>query len=282
MIQWYPGHMAKALREVSEKIRLVDVVMIVLDARVPASSLNPEIVKLVNNKKVLIVLNKRDKADNYQTSLWKKHYEIKNYQVVTVNSKDNSEIKKILSKLKELMADKRAKDALKGLKPRPIKTMIIGIPNAGKSTIINGLVHKKVATVGDKPGVTKNQQWIRINQDLELLDTPGILWPKFENQEIASNLAVTGAIKDEIVDVYELGKYALKFYLTYYPQEIIDRYELDEEHLEFDDIYKKIALKNGLFNVDKTIDFDRVSLLILNDIRSGRLGKITLDRYQNE
>ncbi|MBQ8292759.1 MAG: ribosome biogenesis GTPase YlqF [Bacilli bacterium] len=282
MIQWYPGHMAKALREVSEKVRLVDVVMIVLDARVPASSLNPEIVKLVNNKKVLIVLNKRDKADNSQTALWKKYYETKNYQVVTVNSKDNSDVKKILAGVKELMVEKRAKDALKGLKPRPIKTMIIGIPNAGKSTIINGLVHKKVATVGDKPGVTKNQQWIRINQVLELLDTPGILWPKFENQEIASNLAVTGAIKDEIVDVYELGKYSLNFYLTYYKNELVNRYELKDTELEIDAIYHKIALKNGLYRNDKTIDFDRVSLLILNDIRSGRLGKITLDRYRNE
>ena len=179
------------------------------------------------------------------------------------------------------MAEKRAKDALKGLKPRPIKTMIIGIPNAGKSTIINGLVNKKVAGVGDKPGVTKSQQWIRINQDLELLDTPGILWPKFENQEIASNLAVTGAIKDEIVDVYELSKYALNFYLKYYPNELINRYNITENNT-IEEIIEIIARNNHLYNVDKTIDFDRVALLVLNDIRSGRLGKITLDRYSNE
>lgn len=281
MIQWYPGHMAKALREVGEKIRLVDLVMIVLDARVPMSSLNPEIVKLVNNKRVLIVLNKKDKADVHQTALWKKYYEEKKYQVISINSKDSSDIKKLLSKIKELMSEKRAKDALKGLKPRPIKTMIIGIPNAGKSTIINGLVHKKVATVGDKPGVTKSQQWIRINQDLELLDTPGILWPKFENQEIASNLAVTGAIKDEIVDVNQLVRYVLNFYLKYYPNELLMRYDVRVDQTE-EEIIEVIAKKNHLYNVDKTIDFDRVALLILNDIRAGRLGKITLDRYSNE
>ena len=281
MIQWYPGHMAKALREVGEKIKLVDVVVIVLDARVPMSSLNPEIVKLVNNKRVLIVLNKKDKADRNQSAFWKKHDEDKNYQAIIINSKDNKDIKKLLSSIKDLMAEKRKKDALKGLKPRPIKTMIIGIPNAGKSTIINGLVNKKVATIGDKPGVTKSQQWIRINQDLELLDTPGILWPKFENQEIASNLAVTGAIKDEIVDVYELVKYALNFYKIYYPQELINRYNVKEDN-NIEEIIEVIAKTNHLYNVDKTIDFDRVALLVLNDIRSGRLGKITLDRYSNE
>lgn len=281
MIQWYPGHMAKALREVSEKIKLVDVVVIVLDARVPMSSLNPEIVKLVNNKRVLIVLNKKDKADPNQSAFWKKYYEDKNYQAIVINSKDNKDIKKLLSSIKELMAEKRKKDALKGLKPRPIKTMIIGIPNAGKSTIINGLVNKKVATIGDKPGVTKSQQWIRINQDLELLDTPGILWPKFENQELASNLAVTGAIKDEIVDVYELVKYAINFYKLYYPQELINRYNVKEDNT-IEEIIEVIAKSNHIYNVDKTIDFDRVALLVLNDIRSGRLGKITLDRYSNE
>lgn len=281
MIQWYPGHMAKALREVSEKIKLVDVVVIVLDARVPMSSLNPEIVKLVNNKRVLIVLNKKDKADSNQSAFWKKYYEDKNYQAIIINSKDNKDIKKLLSSIKDLMAEKRKKDALKGLKPRPIKTMIIGIPNAGKSTIINGLVNKKVASIGDKPGVTKSQQWIRINQDLELLDTPGILWPKFENQEIASNLAVTGAIKDEIVDVYELVKYALNFYKLYYSQELVNRYNVKEDN-NVEEIIEVIARSNHLYNVDKTIDFDRVALLVLNDIRSGRLGKITLDRYSNE
>ena len=281
MIQWYPGHMAKALREVSEKIKLVDVVVIVLDARVPMSSLNPEIVKLVNNKRVLIVLNKKDKADSNQSAFWKKYYEDKNYQAIVINSKDNKDIKKLLSSIKDLMAEKRKKDALKGLKPRPIKTMIIGIPNAGKSTIINGLVNKKVASIGDKPGVTKSQQWIRINQDLELLDTPGILWPKFENQEIASNLAVTGAIKDEIVDVYELVKYALNFYKLYYSQELVNRYNVKEDN-NVEEIIEVIARSNHLYHVDKTIDFDRVALLVLNDIRSGRLGKITLDRYSNE
>lgn len=279
MIQWYPGHMAKALREASEKIKLVDLVMIVLDARVPVSSLNPEIIKLVNNKRVLIVFNKKDKADSSQTALWKKHYESKGYSVIAINAKDNSDSKKLVTKAKELMVEKRAKDALKGLKPRPIKTMIIGIPNVGKSTIINGLVNKKVATVGDKPGVTKSQQWIRINQDLELLDTPGILWPKFENQEIASNLAITGAIKDEIVDLNVLVRYTLELYGKYYPKELINRYGLDLNK-SMDEQIETIAKRNSLFKQDKTIDFDRVALLVLNDIRAGRLGKITLDRFK--
>ena len=279
MIQWYPGHMAKALREAKEKIKLVDLVMILLDARVPVSSLNPEIIKLVNNKRVLLIFNKKDKADNNQIAFWKKHYEEKGYSVIAINAKDSSDIKKLVSKAKDLMAEKRAKDALKGLKPRPIKTMIMGIPNAGKSTIINGLVNKKVATVGDKPGVTKSQQWIRINQDLELLDTPGILWPKFENQEIASNLAITGAIKDEIVDLNKLARYTLEFYAKYYPNELINRYELDLGKT-LDEQIEMIAKKNNLYKHDKTIDFDRVALLILNDIRSSRLGKVTFDRFQ--
>ena len=156
---------------------------------------------------------------------------------------------------------------------------LVGFPNAGKSTIINGLVNKKVAGVGDKPGVTKSQQWIRINQDLELLDTPGILWPKFENQELASNLAITGAIKDEIVDLNKLVRYSLELYLKYYPEELVKRYAIKVED-EIEVIIEKIAKKNTLFNVDKTIDFDRVALLVLNDIRSSRLGKITLDRLQ--
>lgn len=281
MIQWYPGHMAKALREAAEKIRLVDVVMIVLDARVPKSSLNPEIIKLVHNKPTLIVLNKKDKADATQNVLWKKYYETQNYQTIMINAKDNSDIKKLLIKIKDLMVVKRSKEALKGLKPRPIKTMIIGIPNVGKSTIINGLVHKKVATVADKPGVTKSQQWIRINQDLELLDTPGILWPKFENQQIASNLAVIGTIKDEIVDVNQLGRYALQFYQKYYFKELINRYEISTNLTE-EEIITYLAKKNHFYNENETIDFDRVALFILNDIRSGRLGRITLDRYQNE
>ncbi len=280
-INWYPGHMAKALREISDKIKLVDVVLIVLDARIPKSSLNPEIVKLVNNKRVLIVLNKKDKADLQEVALFQQSYEKKNYQSIVINSKEPSDIKKLIIKIKDLMKEKREKDQLKGLKPRPIKTLIMGIPNVGKSTIINSLVGKKVTIVGDKPGVTKNQQWIRINQDLELLDTPGILWPKFENQEIASNLAVTGAIKDEVVDVYELAKYAIRFYQKYYPSELEKRYEIDIK-LEVEEYFEKIAKKNNLFKGDKTIDFDRVSLLILNDIRSSRLGKITLDRYNYE
>ncbi len=280
-INWYPGHMAKALREIGEKIKLVDVVMIVLDARIPVSSLNPEIVKLINNKRVLIVLNKKDKADDSLTNLWKKHYESKLYQVISLNSKEQSDVKKLIIKIKDGMKEKWAKDKLKGLKPRPVKTLIIGIPNAGKSTIINGLVGKKVAVVGDKPGVTKNQQWIRINQDLELLDTPGILWPKFENQEIAKKLAITGAIKDELVDVFDLAKYAIDFYLNYYPQELVKRYGIDISK-NSEDILGDIAKKNNLYKNDKTIDWDRAALLVLNDIRALRLGKVTFDRYEYE
>ena len=209
--------------------------------------------------------------------------EQKEYSVLcklTDYSKLTKTIQELTSITPELLQEEgiEIEDALKGLKPRPIKTMIIGIPNAGKSTIINGLVNKKVATIGDKPGVTKSQQWIRINQDLELLDTPGILWPKFENQEIASNLAITGAIKDEIVDLNTLLNYTLELYLKHYPLELVKRYEIKETDIVLE-IIKKIAASNNLYNVDKTIDIDRVALLVLNDIRSSRLGKVTLDRF---
>ena len=215
------------------------------------------------------------------TKKWMDHFALQGIKALDIDLIDNYNIKQIVPACQEVLANEIAKSKEKGYANFKIRALVVGIPNVGKSTFINTLAKRKAAVVGDKPGVTKSQQWIRINQDLELLDTPGILWPKFENQEIASNLAVTGAIKDEIVDVYELVKYALNFYKLYYPQELVNRYNVKEDN-NIEEIIEVIAKTNHLYNVDKTIDFDRVALLVLNDIRSGRLGKITLDRYSNE
>ncbi len=275
MVQWYPGHMAKAFREMDEKVKFVDLVIVLLDARVPESSFNPEVYKRFQNKKVLYVLTKKDKADNNETKKWTKYYEKLGSAVVSVNSKD-SQTKKIITRtVSSIFEEKRKKDALKGLKPKAIKAMVVGIPNVGKSTLINNLAGKKIASVGDKPGVTKAQQWIKLNEDLELLDTPGVLWPKFENQMVGLNLALTGAIKDDIYQLEDICKYGVKLINQLYPNALFKRYEVEEDNI---DNYLTNLAKSKKFYTNKEIDYNRVCMLFLNDLRGGMLGNLTLDR----
>ena len=276
MIQWYPGHMAKAIREVGEKVKIVDLVIVLLDARIPYSSYNPMIKETLKNKPTLYVLTKKDKADLEQTAKWIKYYESNNNMAITVDARSSSDVKKVIKSAILMMKEKRAKDALRGLKPRPIKTMIVGIPNVGKSTLINSLVGKKVATVGDKPGVTKVQQWIKISQELELLDTPGILWPKFEDQTVGMHLAITGAIKDDILPIHDVGLYFIELIKTKYPNHLSERYEIDESK-NSDDILVDIAKYLNFYTGSKEIDIDRVSLKLCQDYRNNVLGKMTLD-----
>ncbi len=277
MVQWFPGHMAKALREMEEKVKLVDLIMILIDSRIPYSSVNPKLISLFNNKKVLYVLTKMDKADNELTNKWIKHYQGDNLTAIAVDSRNNQTSKVILKEALELMKEKRLKDAKKGLKPRPIKTMIVGIPNVGKSTLINTLVGKKVASVGDKPGVTKSQQWIRINQNFELLDTPGVLWPKFEEEQVGLNLAITGAIKADILHNDDIALYFIDFLKQYYPNRLNERYQVDESKTSLE-ILMAIGEKMHYYLSSKDIDIDKTALFLLQEYRNDYLGKITLDR----
>lgn len=275
-IQWYPGHMAKALKEVTLQAKLVDLVIILLDARIPLSSFNPLFEEAFRNKRVMYVMTKSDKADDFQTNQWLKYFENDKKKVLAIDARKDRNIKKVIIYAEELMKEKREKDALRGLKPRPIKTMIIGIPNVGKSTLINALVKKRVANVGDRPGITKQQQWIRINQFLDLLDTPGILWPKFENQEMAMRLAITGAIKDNINNVIALAEYLISDLQISYPN-ALKRYPIDQT------LSPKEFLEKLMNYVDVgSTDLTKTAQMVIQDFRENRLGRITLDRFQDE
>ncbi len=281
MIQWYPGHMAKAIREIEEKLKLVDLVIVLLDSRIPKSSFNPLLSKLINNKMVLYILTKKDMADSNLTNEWLKYYQKNNItNAIAINSKDSKIKNLVATTIEKMLQEKRLNDAKKGLKPRPIRTMVVGIPNVGKSTFINMMVNKKVTNVGDKPGVTKVQQWIRINKNLELLDTPGVLWPKFEDQKIGYNLAIIGSIKDEILKIEDIVTYALDYIKENYPNNLISRYNLTESDLTLDSfsILLKLGKEKKFYLTNGDIDLNRISTLILRDIRQLSLGMITFEK----
>ncbi|MDD3348256.1 MAG: ribosome biogenesis GTPase YlqF [Bacilli bacterium] len=274
MIQWFPGHMAKAKKEMEEKLRLVDIVYELLDARIPYSSKNPMINDILKNKPRLILLTKSDMADNNYTNKWQRYFTAQGLYSLMIDSISGLNIKKIISLSQDILQDKFNKEKTRGLKPRPIRGMIVGIPNVGKSTLINKLVNKKATNVGNKPGVTKAQQWVRLNKDLELLDTPGVLWPKFEDQKVGIHLAITGAIRDEILTSSDLGYYLLDFLKANYEKNIIERYNLPSA-LPNSEILKHIAVSRGIS--DKEDIEEKVADVLLNDFRSLRLGRITLD-----
>ena len=275
MIQWYPGHMAKAFREMDEKLKFVDLVIVLLDARVPKSSFNPEVYRKFQNKKVLYVLTKKDKADPVDTKKWCDYYTNNGNIAVTVNAKASDASKIVMKAVNKIMEEKRKKDASKGIRPKAVKAMVVGIPNVGKSTLINNLAGKKIASVGDKPGVTKSQQWIKLNQDLELLDTPGVLWPKFENPEVGFNLALTGAIKDNILPLEDVVSYGVDLLKKKYPNALMKRYNVEETE---NDYLLKLGKEKKLYT-NNEIDYNRICMLVLNDLRNGYLGPITLDEF---
>lgn len=275
MIQWYPGHMAKAFREMDEKLKFVDLVIVLLDARVPKSSFNPEVYRKFQNKKVLYVLTKKDKADPVDTKKWCDYYTNNDNIAVTVNAKASDASKIVMKAVNKIMEEKRKKDASKGIRPKAVKAMVVGIPNVGKSTLINNLAGKKIASVGDKPGVTKSQQWIKLNQDLELLDTPGVLWPKFENHEVGFNLALTGAIKDNILPLEDVVNYGVDLLKKKYPNALMKRYNVEETE---NDYLLKLGKEKKLYT-NNEIDYNRICMLVLNDLRNGYLGPITLDEF---
>lgn len=277
-IQWYPGHMFKSFREIKEKLKLMDMVMILLDARLPISSMNPEILKTVKNKPILLLFNKMDLADPTILNKHMSYYQSLGYEGLKIDAQSQVNTKKIYDRAKLVLKEKLDRERAKGLKPRPIRTMILGIPNVGKSTLINALSQKKATKTGNKPGVTKAQQWIKLGDNFELLDTPGVLWPKFEDKKVGYHLAITGAIKDDIIPIDDVCHYAMDFLKAHYPNRLLERYEIPLDMYDYVQILDHIGNKRGALLKGSEIDYDRVYHTILTDIRNKQLGGLSFDR----
>lgn len=271
-IQWFPGHMSKARRQVQENLKHVDFVTILVDARLPLSSQNPMLTKIVGDKPKLMILNKADLADSNRTKEWRQYFESQGIKTLAVNSKEQATVKLVTDAAKSLMADKLAKLRERGIQKETLRTMIIGIPNAGKSTLMNRLAGKKIAVVGNKPGVTKGQQWLKSNKDLEILDTPGILWPKFEDEVVGLKLALTGAIKDQLLPMDEVTIFGLNYFKEYYSERLIERFKGIDLEEEAPEIIMAMTQKLGFRD-----DYDRFYNLFVKDVREGKLGRYTLD-----
>ncbi len=280
-IQWFPGHMAKARREVTEKLKLVDIIFELVDARLPLSSRNPMIDQVIHQKPRLIILNKMDMADETETKKWIRYFESQGSKAVAINSLEGRGLQAVTKASKEILEDKWNRMIAKGIKPRAIRAMIVGIPNVGKSTLINRLSKKSLAKTGNMPGVTKAQQWIKVGKEIELLDTPGILWPKFEDPEIGFKLAVTGAIKDSVIQMQELAIYALNFLEQRYPERLKERYGIDAVDEEIVKTFDIIGKKRSFISPGGEVDYEMTAEAIVRDIRNQYLGRVTFD-YRDE
>jgi len=279
-IHWYPGHMVKARRQIEEKIKLVDIVYEILDARIPYSSQNPLIKKIVGQRNRLIILNKTDLADPRITKLWLDEFEKQGLQAIAIDSLHSSAKEKIISKSKEMLAEKFEKEKAKGLRPRPIRAMIIGIPNAGKSTLINTLAKRKAAMAANKPGVTKAQQWIKVAAELELLDTPGILWPKFENKHVGFSLALTGAIRDSILPTDDVAIHGVNYLLANYKDLLMTRYNMTDDQIDTEDPVSVLSAigENRKFLIARgEIDYDRVCETLIKEMRDTKIGRLSFE-----
>ncbi len=277
-INWYPGHMAKTKRLITENINLIDIVYELIDARMPYSSKIKDIDSLLKNKPRILVVTKMDLCDKKETDKWLRFYEEKGYHVISLDL-ENGNVKPLISKTNELMKEINSKREAKGLKPRKGRALIVGIPNVGKSTLINRLVGKKAANVGNKPGVTKNLNWIRIGNNLELLDTPGILWPKFEDATVAHNLASLSAIKEEVLPIEEVIYYILRTLNKYYPEILLERYGIEELNEDIVETLDIIGKKRGCLVRGGLVDYDKVYTVVINDIKLGNIKNITFDRF---
>lgn len=290
-INWYPGHMAKTMRQIEDDLKLVDIVIEILDARIPISSKNPKIQKIIANKKRIVILNKSDLSDPKENQNWIKYFLKNNIQAVLCNSNTGEGVNTIILKIEDMLEVEREKAEQKGRINKTIRAMILGVPNVGKSSLINRLSKKITMQVGNKPGVTKQKQWIRLSNNIELLDTPGVLWPKIEEQESALNLAYTGTIKNEILDEIEIAYNLTKYLISKYKINIIDRYKLNsdivenilnnseiEENEKVVEIMNYIGEKRGAIIKGNNIDLEKVSKIILDDFRTGKLGRITLEK----
>ena len=276
-IQWFPGHMAKARRQVTESLKLVDIVFELVDARLPLSSRNPMIDEVINQKPRLLILNKYDMADEVETRRWIAYFEERGHTAVAINSFEGKNLQAVTKAAQNILKEKWERMKSKGMKPRAIRAMIVGIPNVGKSTLINRLAKKNLAKTGNMPGVTKSQQWIKVGKEIELLDTPGILWPKFEDQEIGYKLALTGAIKDSITNMEDLAIYGLRYLALHYPERMEERYGISSVSEDLVETFDAIGKRRRVFAQGGEIDYDQVALLVVRDIRDLHLGKLTFD-----
>lgn len=280
-IQWYPGHMAKTKREIKEKIKLIDVVLELLDARIPFSSQNPVMKELIGNTPRVILLNKADLTDQAELDKWITYFDAKGIKAIKINAINGKGVNKILPVLKEILKDKIEKERSRGRKDRPIRAMILGIPNVGKSTLINKLANKKKLVAQDRPGVTRQTQYIRVGTDLELLDTPGILWPKFDDEDIAFRLALTGAIKDDILPQDDVVIYGFKILEKYYKKQFEERYDIEVDIDNIVKIFDDIGMRRGFLLRGKEVDYDKVCKIFLHELRHEKFGKIILDRVDD-
>lgn len=280
--QWYPGHMTKAKRQMQEDIKLIDLVIELVDARIPLSSRNPDIDELGKNKSRLILMNKSDLADDAASKEWAAFFREKGYFVVELDARSKAGMKQVTAVVMEACKEKIERDRKRGIINRPVRAMVVGIPNVGKSTFINSYAGKACAKTGNKPGVTKGKQWIRLNKNVELLDTPGILWPKFEDQMVGLRLALIGAIKDEILNIDELSLELIKILKEYYPGILSARYCTQERQFDEDaepvEILKQIAENRKCISKGNELDYSKAATLLIDEFRSGKLGKITIER----
>ena len=274
--QWYPGHMTKAKRQMQEDIKLIDLVIELVDARIPLSRRNPDIDELGKHKARLILMNKADLADDAQTKSWSEFFREQGCFVVKLDARTRAGMKKIGEVVLEACKEKIERDRRRGIKNRPVRAMVVGIPNVGKSTFINTYAGKACTKTGNKPGVTKGKQWIRLNKNVELLDTPGILWPKFEDQRVGLYLALIGSIKDEILNIGELSLELIKILKEHYPGILAQRYGLAEEQ-EPPELLGQIAKNRNCIKKGNELDYSKAAALVIDEFRSGRLGKITLE-----
>src|SRR5690625_1591292 len=278
MIQWFPGHMAKARREIEQNLKLVDLVIELVDDRAPAASQNPMLQELIKNKSKIIVLMKSDLADTEGTVKWIKYFQSQGILALAVNVDDKKDISRLVELVHKKGLEQQQKMMSKGVQQRSVRALIAGVPNVGKSTLINRLANKKIAKIGDRPGVTKQQQWIKVRKQFELLDTPGILWPKFEDQEIGYRLAAIGTIRDEILSLDDIAAYVVNYLNAEYPNLLEERYELrntDEEDMW--EIFQHIGRRRGCLESGGKVNISKTSDVILQDLRSGKLGKVTLE-----
>lgn len=280
-IQWYPGHMTKARRMMQEDIKLIDIVIELVDARVPLSSKNPDIDQLAGQKSRMIILNKYDLADPAKTSEWEKWFKSKGFYVYKLDARKGGQMKAITAMIQEACKEKIERDRKRGIINRPVRAMIVGIPNVGKSTFINTYAGKACAKTGNKPGVTKGKQWIRLNKNVELLDTPGILWPKFDDQVVGQRLAMIGSIKDEILNIDELSILLIEFLKEVYPGILSERYAVDE-NCDKISILGLIAESRNCRQKGNELDYSKASKLLIDDFRAGKLGRLTLELPQEQ
>ena len=279
--QWYPGHMTKAKRMMQENINLIDLVIELVDARIPLSSRNPDIDELGKNKARLILLNKSDLADEKANKLWMEYFKDRGFHVLEINARSGQGLRAIYGMVREACKDKIERDRRRGIKSRPVRAIVVGIPNVGKSTFINSFAGKACTKTGNKPGVTKGKQWIRLNRELEFLDTPGILWPKFESEEVGRNLAMIGSMNDEILQMTELAADLIACLLVRYREALYERYQIMPKRMDTEDtplsVLQHVCEVRKCYKKGQEADFEKAASIVMDDFRSGRIGRITLE-----